>query len=197
MTLTKEAIKRSVFDHLDHPKAASSKAVEAIFEVIKKAFENGEDVLISVFGKFCTKEKGKRIGRNPGPGEGLMLAERRVVTFKCGTVPKRKLNGGLGLFRGGGVENRGHGFYHVRIPSPRFELGFITSCYFVKLTDDLQLRRKPFPNSCHLSCDCPSLSVQVHVLKLFEKHIPAPEVCQKHDHDPHFMGDLCQDMVVT
>jgi integration host factor subunit alpha len=51
-------------------------------------------VLINGFGKFCVNEKGKRRSRNPGTGEDLMLAERRVVTFKCSTVLKGKLNGG-------------------------------------------------------------------------------------------------------
>ena len=96
MTLTKEAITRSVFDRLDLSKAASAKAVEAIFEIIKKTLEGGEDVLISGFGKFCVKDKGKRRGRNPETGDHLMLAERRVVTFKCSTVLKKKLNGGRG-----------------------------------------------------------------------------------------------------
>jgi integration host factor subunit alpha len=94
MTLTKEAITRSVFDRLDLPRTASAKAVEVTFEIIKKTLEKGEDVLITGFGKFCLKDKGKRRGRNPGTGENLMLAERRVVTFKCSTVLKRKLIGG-------------------------------------------------------------------------------------------------------
>jgi integration host factor subunit alpha len=96
MTLTKEAITRSIFDRLDLSKAASAKAVETTFEIIKNTLENGEDVLISGFRKFCVKNKDKRRGRNPGTGEDLTLAERRVVTFKCSTVLKRKLNGGRG-----------------------------------------------------------------------------------------------------
>ena len=50
MTLTKEAIARSVFDRLDLSKAVSAKAVEATFEIIKKTLEGGEDVLISGLG---------------------------------------------------------------------------------------------------------------------------------------------------
>jgi integration host factor subunit alpha len=96
MTLTREAITKSVFDRLDLSKAASAKAVAATFEIIKKTLENGEDVLITGFGKFCVKDKGRRRGRNPGTGEGLMLAERRIVTFKCATALKNKLNGGEG-----------------------------------------------------------------------------------------------------
>jgi integration host factor subunit alpha len=76
------------------PKRSSAKAVEATFEIIKKSLEAGEDVLISGFGKFCVKDKGKRRGRNPQSGQDLMHAERRIVTFKCSTVLKRRLNGG-------------------------------------------------------------------------------------------------------
>jgi integration host factor subunit alpha len=94
MTLTKEAITRSVFDRLDLSKAASAKAVEATFEIIKKSLEGGEDVLISGFGKFSVRDKGKRRGRNPQTNEDLMLAERRIITFKCSTVLKSRLNGG-------------------------------------------------------------------------------------------------------
>jgi integration host factor subunit alpha len=94
MTLTKEAITRSVFERLGLTKAASASAVEATFEIVKKTLEDGEDVLISGFGKFCVKDKGNRRGRNPQTKEDLMLAERRVVTFKCSPVVKRKLNGG-------------------------------------------------------------------------------------------------------
>ncbi|MGW8323348.1 MAG: integration host factor subunit alpha [Thermodesulfobacteriota bacterium] len=94
MTLTKELITRSIFDRLDLPKTECARAVEATFEIIKKTLEGGEDVLISGFGKFCVKEKGKRRGRHPGTGGELMLAERRIVNFKCSDVLKRRLNGG-------------------------------------------------------------------------------------------------------
>jgi integration host factor subunit alpha len=94
MTLTKEAITRSVLDRLDLSKTVSAKAVEATFEIIKQTLEAGEDVLISGFGKFCVKDKGKSRGRNPQNGKRLMLAERRILTFKCSTVVRRKLNGG-------------------------------------------------------------------------------------------------------
>jgi nucleoid DNA-binding protein len=39
--------------------------------------------LISGFGKFRVKEKAERKGRNPVTGEDMMLAPRKVVTFKC------------------------------------------------------------------------------------------------------------------
>jgi integration host factor subunit alpha len=50
--------------------------------LIKAALESGEDVMISGFGRFCGKEKAKRRGRNPVTGKFLVLAPRKVVTFK-------------------------------------------------------------------------------------------------------------------
>jgi integration host factor subunit alpha len=79
MTLTKEAITHSVSSRLDLPKVKAAKAVEAIFEIIKKTLENGEDVLISGFEKFAVKDIDKRRGRNPGTGEELILSENGVV----------------------------------------------------------------------------------------------------------------------
>jgi integration host factor subunit alpha len=55
--------------------------------------EDGDDVLISGFGKFCVKEKKERKGRNPATGDDLMLAPRRVVTFQCSGVLKDRVNG--------------------------------------------------------------------------------------------------------
>ena len=92
MTLTKVDLIDSIYNKLDLPKTKSVELVESLLEIIKKTLENGEDVLISGFGKFCVKEKGKRRGRNPQTGEDLMLGERRVVTFKCSGVLRAKIN---------------------------------------------------------------------------------------------------------
>jgi len=83
MTLTKTELIDTIYNQLDLPKARSTQVVESLIEIIKKALENGEDVLISGFGKFCVKDKRKRRGRNPQTGNDLMLDARRVATFKC------------------------------------------------------------------------------------------------------------------
>ena len=66
--------------------------VETLLEIIKKTLESGEDVLVSGFGKFCVKEKAERRGRNPATGGDLMLAPRRVVTFKCSGKLRERVN---------------------------------------------------------------------------------------------------------
>ena len=93
MTLTKADIIDTIYNQLDFPKTRSTQVVESLIEIIKKTLENGEDVLISGFGKFCVKEKRERKGRNPQTGNDLMLGERRVVTFKCSGRLKNKING--------------------------------------------------------------------------------------------------------
>jgi integration host factor subunit alpha len=66
--------------------------LESLLRLIAKTLENGEDVLISGFGKFCVKQKRARKGRNPATGEDLMLGSRRVVTFKCSPILRTKVN---------------------------------------------------------------------------------------------------------
>jgi len=83
MTLTKTELIDTIYNQLDLPKARSTQVVESLIEIIKKALENGEDVLISGFGKFCVKDKRKRRGRNPQTGNDLMLDACSVATFKC------------------------------------------------------------------------------------------------------------------
>ena len=93
MTLTKDHIINSIGNHLDLPKRQSAALFESIFEIIKKTLENGEDVLISGFGKFYVKEKNERKGRNPATGDNLMLDAKRVVTFRCAQRLRDKVNG--------------------------------------------------------------------------------------------------------
>jgi integration host factor subunit alpha len=93
VTLTKEALIRNICWVSELKKRDAAKVVESLFVVVKNTLASGDDVLISGFGKLCVKEKGKRRGRNPKTGKRMMLAERRIVTFKCSPVLKRKLNG--------------------------------------------------------------------------------------------------------
>lgn len=92
MTLTKARIVESINEQVGLPKKDASNAVEILLEIIKRTLQNGEDVLISGFGKFCVKEKRARRGRNPATGQDMLLSKRRVVTFKCSSVLRKKVN---------------------------------------------------------------------------------------------------------
>ena len=75
-------------------KKESLQLVESLLEIMKQTLESGEDVLISGFGKFSVKEKGKRKGgRNPKTGESVIIDARRVVTFHYSGKLRDKING--------------------------------------------------------------------------------------------------------
>ena len=93
MALTKADIVEALQTETGFTKHQSTDLVESLLETIKSKLESGEDVLVSGFGKFCVNEKRQRRGRNPATGEDLMLAPRRVVTFKCSGKLRARING--------------------------------------------------------------------------------------------------------
>lgn len=95
MALTKSDIVEKIYN-LGFSKKESVDIVEDLIEIIKKSLQDGEDVLISGFGKFCVKKKTERRGRNPATGEDLMLPQRQVVTFKCSGKLRDRINEGAG-----------------------------------------------------------------------------------------------------
>jgi integration host factor subunit alpha len=92
MALTKEQIVNNIHNHLSLPKKEATELVESTLEIMKKTLADGEDVLISGFGKFCVKDKSERRGRNPYTGNDVILDARRVVTFRCSKVLRDKIN---------------------------------------------------------------------------------------------------------
>jgi integration host factor subunit alpha len=92
MALTKIQIVESIQNQTGFTKNRSSELVETLLEIIKDTLISGEDVLVSIFGKFCINHKKERRGRNPATGEDLMLDPRKVVTFKCSGKLRESLN---------------------------------------------------------------------------------------------------------
>jgi integration host factor subunit alpha len=92
MTVTKAQIVENLFAKNLFTKGESAQIIETLFELMKQSLEDGEDVLISGFGKFSVKKKHQRMGRNPQTGEAVTLPPRRVVTFKYSSVLKEKIN---------------------------------------------------------------------------------------------------------
>ncbi len=93
MTLTKDHLISSIGNRLGVTKIESTRLVEFVLETIKNTLSNGEDILISGFGKFSVKKKAPRKGRNPATGEDLPLDARTVVTFRCSPVMRDRVNG--------------------------------------------------------------------------------------------------------
>ena len=93
MALTKAHLIEAIAEQSGFTRNKSTEIVETLLEIIKSSLSSGDDVLISGFGKFCVKEKRERRGRNPATGEDLILAPRRVVTFRCSGKLKERING--------------------------------------------------------------------------------------------------------
>ena len=83
MTLTKAQIVETLFAKGIFTRTQSAQVIDTLFELIKQSLQNGEEVLISGFGKFLVKEKRGRPARNPQDGKPMGLSSRKVVTFKC------------------------------------------------------------------------------------------------------------------
>ncbi|MDP5291928.1 integration host factor subunit alpha [Oceanimonas sp. CHS3-5] len=91
MALTKADIAEHLFTRLGISKRDAKDMVEAFFEEIRTALEQGEQVKISGFGNFELRNKGERPGRNPKTGEDIPISARRVVTFRPGQKLKARV----------------------------------------------------------------------------------------------------------
>lgn len=91
-TLTKASIVEAVVENNGYTQQKAFATVEILLELIKSTLENGEDVLISSFGKFCVKKKKERRGRNPATGKDMMMRPRKVVTFRSSGKLRDRIN---------------------------------------------------------------------------------------------------------
>ncbi|MEE1111306.1 MAG: integration host factor subunit alpha [Alphaproteobacteria bacterium] len=58
------------------------KLVDVVFDEIRDALVNGEEVKFAGFGTFKILEKNARMGRNPKTGASAVISARRVATFR-------------------------------------------------------------------------------------------------------------------
>ena len=93
MALTKADLVESLIQR-GFKRKESVQLIESLLEIMKATLTQGEDVLLSGFGKFCVKDKETRKGRNPQSGKDLILPKRRVITFKYSAVLRDKINAG-------------------------------------------------------------------------------------------------------
>lgn len=95
MALTKANLMEHLCNEMDLDRKTSQKVVETFFTLVNDAVINEGKVLLSKFGKFVTRDKSSRPGRNPKTGEAAEISARRVVVFHTGQVLKQRLAGVL------------------------------------------------------------------------------------------------------
>ena len=65
--------------------------VNAVFEVIQDALANEGTVSVTGFGRFSTKSRPARTGRNPQTGESVAIAASKASSFKAGKALRDRL----------------------------------------------------------------------------------------------------------
>jgi integration host factor subunit alpha len=91
MTVRKSDITEAVII-LGLSRKRATDMVDSLLEIIKGALAEGEDVLISGFGKFSVMKKRERKGRNPATGDSIILSKRKVIGFRCSTLLRDRLD---------------------------------------------------------------------------------------------------------
>ncbi len=76
----------------DIPKAAASRALDAVVDSIMDALKKGDSVALVGFGTFGVKDRAARTGRNPQTGAPIQIAAARVPGFKAGKALKDAVN---------------------------------------------------------------------------------------------------------
>lgn len=92
MALTKEKLITHLQTQMGMNKQESRQVVDHLLEIMKDTLAQGEELLISGFGKFSVRQKRERGGRNPQTKESLILSARKVLVFKASGVLRARIN---------------------------------------------------------------------------------------------------------
>ena len=93
-TLTRIELSEAVYREVGLSRNESAELVETVLNQISNALIKGEQVKISAFGTFSTRNKKQRIGRNPKTGKEIPITSRRVISFKASQIMKEKVEAG-------------------------------------------------------------------------------------------------------
>ena len=89
---TRTDLTEAIHNEIGLSRYESSKFVERILELVSVALLKNENVKISKFGTFSTRNKNARVGRNPKTGVEAAISERRVITFRASDHLKNAVN---------------------------------------------------------------------------------------------------------
>jgi integration host factor subunit alpha len=92
MGLTKDKLTNLLQTQIGLDRKTSTDLLESLLEIMKDTLIQGEDLLITGFGKFSVRQKKARRGRNPQTSEDLILGPRKVLVFRASGVLRKRLN---------------------------------------------------------------------------------------------------------
>src|SRR5688500_3424321 len=91
MALTKAEMAERLFDEVGLNKREAKEFVDAFFDALREALENGRQVKLSGFGNFDLRRKNQRPGRNPKTGEEIPISPPTWATFGPGQKLKKRV----------------------------------------------------------------------------------------------------------
>jgi len=92
--MTREHLKNTVAQQLNITPTAADDIVLTVLDSIKQGLIDEGKVTIRRFGCFITRNKSKRMGRNPKTGEPVVITARKVIQFKAYDAFKNLVNQG-------------------------------------------------------------------------------------------------------
>lgn len=90
-TVTRADLSEIIYQEVGLSRLESAGLLEMLLEEMSTALVENDTVKISSFGSFFTREKGKRVGRNPKTGEEVPIMPRRVLVFRPSQLLKTKV----------------------------------------------------------------------------------------------------------
>ncbi|MBW6393398.1 MAG: HU family DNA-binding protein [Halomonas sp.] len=90
--MNKSELIEAIAASADIPKAAASRALDAMVDTVSESLKKGDTVSLVGFGTFSVKERAARTGRNPQTGQPIQISAAKVPTFKAGKALKDSVN---------------------------------------------------------------------------------------------------------
>lgn len=88
---TRAELAQHLAEQLGVPVTEALPLVHGFFDVLTQQLHQGREVSLTGFGRFQLNNKGERPARNPRTGDPVMIAPRRVVTFRAGPQLKARV----------------------------------------------------------------------------------------------------------
>ena len=90
--MNKSELIEAIAASADIPKAAASRALDAMVDTVTESLKKGDSVSLVGFGTFSVKERAARTGRNPQTGQPIQISAAKVPTFKAGKALQDSVN---------------------------------------------------------------------------------------------------------
>ncbi|WP_136246773.1 HU family DNA-binding protein [Halomonas borealis] len=90
--MNKSELIEAIAASADIPKAAASRALDAMVDTVADSLKKGDSVSLVGFGTFTVKERAARTGRNPQTGDPIEISAAKVPSFKAGKALKDSVN---------------------------------------------------------------------------------------------------------